>query len=91
MKRTDVGVYESVKDLAEGTFAGGSRAYGLAENGVGPAFLILDDPQPPVTLPQEVQDPVRDVAAKIISGEIVVTDYLAQPAPAASPAASPAS
>jgi basic membrane protein A len=98
VKRSDVGTYESVKDLAEGTFSGGTRAYGLAENGVGPAFLILDDPQPPVTLPQEVQDAVRDVADRIISGEIVVTDYLtlpeaqATPAPAgsAAPAASPA-
>ena len=90
VKRSDVGVYESVKDLAEGTFEGGFRDYGLAENGVGPAFLILDELDPPVTLPQEVQDAVRDAAAKIVSGEIVVTDYLAQPAPAASPAASPA-
>jgi basic membrane protein A len=86
VKRTDVGVYEAVKDLADGSFTGGYKAYGLAENGVGPAFLILDDPEPPVTLPQEVQDKVKDLAAKIVSGEIVVTDYLAQPAPSASPA-----
>jgi basic membrane protein A len=87
VKRTDVGVYDAVKDLAAGTFEGGYRAYGLAESGVGPAFLILDEVDPPVTLPQEVQDAVADAAAKIVSGEIVVTDYLAQPAPAASPAA----
>jgi len=86
VKRSDVGVYNAVKDLAGGTFAGGFQAFGLAENGVGPAFLILDDPQPPVTLPQDVQDQVKAIAAKIISGEIVVTDYLAQPAPSASPA-----
>ena len=90
VKRTDVGVYEAVRDLAQGSFDGGFRAYGLAESGVGPAFLILEEVDPPVTLPQEVQDAVRDAAAKIVSGEIVVTDYLAQPAPAASPAASPA-
>ena len=53
---------------------------------MGPAFLILDDPQPPVTLPQEVQDQVRALADQIVSGEIVVTDFLAQPAP--SPSAS---
>jgi basic membrane protein A len=86
VKRTDVGVYEAIKDLAEGTFSGGVKAYGLAENGVGPAFLILDDPQPAVTLPQEVQDQVKALADQIISGEVVVTDYLAQPAPSASPA-----
>jgi basic membrane protein A len=92
VKRSDVGVYEAVRDLAQGTFDGGFRAYGLAENGVGPAFLILDDPQPPVTLPEEVQAAVRAEAEKIVSGEVVVTDYLtlpeaqATPAPAASPA-----
>lgn len=85
VKRTDVGVYQAVKDLAAGTFSGGYQAFGLAENGVGPAFLILDDADPS-TLPQEVQDTVRDLAKKIVSGEIVVTDYLAQPAPSASPA-----
>ena len=90
VKRSDIGVYETVRDLAQGTFEGGFQASGLAENAVGPAFLILDEPDPPTTLPQEIQDAVRDAAAKIISGEIVVTDYLAQPAPAASPAASPA-
>ena len=86
VKRTDVGVYEAVKDLAAGTFSGGYKAYGLAENGVGPAFLILDELEIPVTLPQEVQDQVREIAGRIVSGEIVVTDYLAQPAPSASPA-----
>jgi basic membrane protein A len=86
VKRSDVGVYEAVRDLAEGSFSGGFRSYGLAEDGVGPAFLILEDPQPPVTLPQAVQDEVRAVADRIISGEVVVTDYLAQPAPSASPA-----
>jgi basic membrane protein A len=86
VKRTDIGVYEAVRDLAQGTFVGGTQDYGLSENGVGPAFLILDDPQPPVTLPQDVQDQVRALAEQIVSGEIVVTDYLAQPAP--SPSAS---
>jgi basic membrane protein A len=86
VKRSDVGVYEAVRDLAQGSFAGGFRDYGLAENGVGPAFLVLENPDPPVTLPPEVQDEVRELADQIVSGEIVVTDYLAQPAP--SPAAS---
>jgi basic membrane protein A len=85
VKRTDVGVYEAVKDLAEGAFSGGYRAYGLAENGVGPAFILFDELDPPSALPQEVQDQVRAVADQIISGEVVVTDYLAQPAPSASP------
>ena len=84
VKRTDVGVYEAVRDLAQGTFSGGVKAYGLAEQGVGPAFLVLEAPDPAVTLPQDVQDQVGALADQIVSGEIVVTDYLAQPA--ASPA-----
>jgi basic membrane protein A len=85
VKRTDVGVHDAVCDLANGTFSGGVKAYGLAENGVGPAFLALENLDPASSLPQEVQDKVRDLADKIKSGEIVVTDYLTQPTPSASP------
>jgi len=78
VKRTDVGVKEAVCDLAEGQFSGGPKAYGLAEQGVGPAFIALEDLDPPSELPQEIQEQVRDLADKIVSGEIVVTDFLAQ-------------
>src|SRR5918992_1040902 len=46
VKRTDVGVREAVCDLADGSFEGGVVAYGLAENGVGPAFIALDHLHP---------------------------------------------
>lgn len=78
VKRTDVGVREAVCDLAGGEFSGGVAAYGLAEQGVGPAFITLEDLDPPSGIPQEVQDQVRDLAEQIVSGEIVVTDFLAQ-------------
>jgi basic membrane protein A len=92
VKRTDVGVYEAVRDLANGEFTGGIVEYGLAENGVGPAFLILDEPELESTLPEELQEEVREIAELIISGEIVVTDYLAQEAEAtAEPSATPGS
>jgi basic membrane protein A len=78
VKRTDVGVHAAVCDLAKGSFTGGAVAYGLAEQGVGPAFITLDDLDPASTIPQEVQDQVRALADKIVSGEIVVTDFLAQ-------------
>lgn len=78
VKRTDVGVHDAVCDLAAGDFSGGFVAYGLAEGGVGPAFLVLDEPDPPSSLPEEVQQQVRDLADQVISGEIVVTDYLTQ-------------
>jgi basic membrane protein A len=86
VKRTDVGVHDAVRDLAAGSFTGGVVDYGLSENGVGPAFIVLPDSPPASALPQEVQDKVRALAADIVSGAIVVPDYLAQAA--ASPAAS---
>jgi basic membrane protein A and related proteins len=79
VKRTDVGVKESVCDLAEGAFSGGVAAYGLAENGVGPAFIALENLDPPSRIPQEVQDEVTALRDRIVSGEITVTDFLAQP------------
>jgi basic membrane protein A and related proteins len=77
VKRTDVGVREAVCDLAAGEFSGGIAEYGLAEGGVGPAFIVDEDLDPPSTIPQEVQDQVRDLADQIVAGEIVVTDFLA--------------
>jgi basic membrane protein A len=78
VKRTDLGVYDSVCALAKGSFSGGFVAIGLAERGVGPAFLALDKLDPPSKLPTDVQDQVRVLATKIVSGEIKVTDYLLQ-------------
>ncbi len=78
VKRTDLGVKEAVCDLAEGSFSGGVQPYGLAEGGVGPAFLVLENLDPPSTLPDEVQEQVRDLADQVTSGEVTVTDFLAQ-------------
>ena len=61
VKRTDVGVYESVTRPRAGHVrraASGTTVWPRTAS--GPAFLILDEPDPPVTLPQEVQDAVRD-------------------------------
>lgn len=77
VKRTDLGVYDAIKDLAAGSFSGGYRDYGLKENGVGPAFIVLEDLDPPSTLPTDVQAKVKELADKIVSGEVKVTDYLA--------------
>ncbi|MBC7812033.1 MAG: BMP family ABC transporter substrate-binding protein [Burkholderiales bacterium] len=86
VKRTDVGVYEAVRDLAADEFTGGVVTYGLAENGVGPAFLVLEDSGVESALPEELQEEIRELAAQIVSGDIVVTDFLA-PAEEATPEA----
>lgn len=81
VKRTDVGVYEAVCDLAAGEFSGGFVSYGLAENGVGPAFLILEEDEQAIEesrVPEEVRARVRDLAEQVRQGEIEVTDYLEQ-------------
>lgn len=88
VKRTDIGVYDAVRDLANGEFSGGPVAYGLKENGVGPAFLILDDLEVPSTLPEELQEEIAELAEMVVSGEIEVTDYL-QPAEEVTPEATP--
>jgi basic membrane protein A len=77
VKRTDLGVYDAVCDLAKGKFSGGFKAYGLKERGVGPAFIALDNINPPSKLPQAVQDKVKALATDIASGKIKVTDFLA--------------
>ncbi len=89
VKRTDVGVRDAVRELAQGTFTGGVVDYGLSEDGVGPAFIVLPDSPPASIVPQVVQDQVRQLAADIVSGTIVVPDYLAQPAPSTAASAQP--
>lgn len=89
VKRTDVGVRDAVRELAQGTFTGGVVDYGLSEDGVGPAFIVLPDSPPASIVPQPVQDQVRQLAADIVSGAVVVPDYLAQPAPSSAESAQP--
>lgn len=74
LKRVDVAAENAVNDVVAGTFEGGILSLGLAEEGVGYA---LDDYNN-VLIPQEVLDAAEDAKAKIISGEIAVTDYTAQ-------------
>ncbi|MBC7809890.1 MAG: hypothetical protein H7175_02015, partial [Burkholderiales bacterium] len=50
------------------------------------AFLVLEDSGVESALPEELQEEIRDLAAQIVSGDIVVTDFLA-PAEEATPEA----
>ena len=65
MKRVDNAVYDSVKQLVEGTLKGGEVVYDLSKGGVDIA---------PTTnlLSEDVLKKVEEVKAKILSGEIVV-------------------
>ena len=67
IKRVDVGMYETVKELVEGNFQGGkSVTYGLEEDGVGIADTTSN------LVPQEILDFVNEQIEKLKSGEISV-------------------
>ena len=64
-KRVDNAVYDSVKQLVEGTLKGGEVVYDLSKGGVdiAPTTKLLSE---------DVLKKVEEVKAKILSGEIVV-------------------
>jgi len=82
MKNVDYAVYTAISDrLAAGAPGASIVAYGSAENGVGPSWLVDGSnlfketgPADMVAQVDEILAEVQEVRAKIISGEIVVTD-----------------
>ena len=73
MKRVDVAVYNTVKDVVEGRFTGGIHLFGLENDGVAYA---LDDHNRSL-IPQSVLDQVERAKQEIIAGRIKVTDAMA--------------
>ena len=71
LKRVDVAVYNAFKDAKEGTLKTGTQNLGLAEEGVGYA---IDDNNRALITP-EMEAKLEDAKAKIIGGELEVTDY----------------
>jgi basic membrane protein A len=68
MKRVDVGIYNVVKDLKDGKFAGGTTVkYGLEDNGA-----VDIAPTSNKHVPQEILDRVEELKKDIIDGKIVV-------------------
>ena len=67
MKRDDTAVYNTVKDLKEVYFSGGtSSIYGLKEDGVGIA------PTSEKNVPKDILDYVNNEADKVRNGEVKV-------------------
>ena len=65
IKRVDAGVFETVKDLAEGKFEGGSNVvYGLNENAVGIADTTSN------LVSQDILDYVNEQMVKFQNGEL---------------------
>lgn len=74
LKRIDVAAYNAVNDVVNGTFQGGYLTLDLAAEGVGYAI----DDYNKALIPDAVTTDLAKIKQKIISGEIVVTDYTAQ-------------
>jgi basic membrane protein A len=73
VKRVDNAVYDVVKEVYGGKFEGGFHVFGLDKDGVG---YSLDEFNKPLISP-EVLDKVEAAKKKIVSGEIKVTDAMA--------------
>ena len=74
VKRVDRAVYDIVKQVVEGTFVGGFHVFGLESDGVG--YVVDEHNRGLVT--DEALALAEDAKKKIISGEITVTDAMAQ-------------
>jgi basic membrane protein A len=73
-KRVDVAVYNTVKELVDGSFTGGVHSFGLENDGVGYA---LDDYNKAL-IPGAVIDEAEAAKKDIIAGRIKVTDAMAE-------------
>ena len=74
VKRVDVAVYDAFMSAKNGTWQGGFKILGLAEDGVG--FAIDEYNRDLVSADMEAK--IEAARQDIISGKIQVTDYMAQ-------------
>jgi basic membrane protein A len=74
IKRVDVSVFNSVKDIVEGHFKGGIHELGLENDGIDYAL----DNYNRNLIPQAVLDEVERAKQDIIAGRIKVTDAMAE-------------
>ncbi len=74
VKRVDNAVYQIIGDLVHGRFRGGVHVYGLEDGGIGYA---MDQYNAKLVPPQVIAE-VEAAKAKIIRGEIKVTDAMQQ-------------
>lgn len=74
VKRVDNAVYTIIGDMVNGRFKGGIHVYGLPDGGIGYAMDQYNEK----LVPKNVIAEVEAAKAKIIAGEIKVTDAMAQ-------------
>lgn len=69
-KMVDESIYQTIKDFKDGKFTGGVKSLGLKEKGVDYVY----DNNNKKLIPDEVRKKVEEIRAKIINGEIKVSD-----------------
>lgn len=74
VKRVDNSVYQIIGDLVNRRFKGGIHVYGLEDGGIGYAMDQYNEK----LIPAEILREVEAAKARIIRGEIKVTDAMAQ-------------
>lgn len=74
VKRVDNAVYDVVKEVVQGKFAGGFHVFGLDKDGV--AYAIDDNNK--ALIPPDVIVAVEEAKKKIVAGQITVTDAMAK-------------
>jgi len=74
VKRVDVAVYDAFMSAKNGTWQGGFKILGLAEDGVG--FALDEHNRSLISSDMEME--IEAARKNIISGKIAVTDYMAQ-------------
>ncbi len=74
VKRVDNAVYTIIGDMVNGRFKGGIHVYGLPDGGIGYAMDQYNEK----LVPKDVIAEVEAAKAKIIAGQITVTDAMAQ-------------
>ena len=68
LKGLDVAVFTAIKEVAEGSFQGGTRVYTIAEDGVGLGALAAD-------VPADLAAEVEEIRGQLKAGSLVATDY----------------
>ena len=74
VKRVDNAVYDVIKELLDGRFDGGFHVFGLDKDGV--AYAV--DENNKSLIPPDVIQKAEEAKAKIVAGEIKVTDAMAK-------------
>jgi basic membrane protein A and related proteins len=71
VKRGDVAVFDTVKEVVEGRFAGGMRVFGLKEGGLD---YVHEGPHG-AGIPDDVKKKVDELRTAIVEGKIVVPSH----------------